>query len=422
MKLHELQEQRSQAVTAMRALADTVEKRGDDYTADEDKKHTDLKKQITDLDAKITRAKDVAELERSAPAVIQGNGKDGAYEDRARAFSITRAIAAACGDSVDAGREREISQEVAVRSGRKFAGIAVPDEVFQVERRTVTTTSGASLYPTAHRGDLFIDRLRDSLIVGNLGATILDGLVGDQEIPRQTASSTAQWVAEDAALTETDAGFDDVTLSPKTVGAMTSYSRRTLINAVPAIEQLVRSDLARQIANAIDNKAMQGTGTSNTPKGITKQTGITSVSLSTVTWAAVLEFAASIATANAAGGSMGWAMNAAAVKTFRTTLKETGLPGYIMEGTAELAGYAVATSQALPGAFDGTSPVAGTVIFGDWSSLLIGQWSGTDILVNPYGDAAYAKGRVQVRAMKDVDVAVRHIESFAISENLKIAE
>lgn len=425
MKLHEIQEQRSAAVSAMRALADKVEAENRDYSADEEKRHSDLKAEIATLDVKLQRAKDLAEAERTAPAIINGNGRDGSYEDRARSFSITKAIAAACGDNVDAGFEREISQEVARRSGRAFAGIAVPDEVFLVEARTHTvggSGSAAPLYPTQHRGDLFIDRLRDNLIVGSLGATVLDGLVGDQEIPRQTASSTAQWVAEDAALTESDAAFDDVKLSPKTVGAMTSFSRRTLINAVPSIEQLVRSDLAAQIAAAIDEKAMQGTGTANTPKGITKQTGIKTIDLTTVSWAAVLEFAASIATANALTGSLGWAMNAAAVKTFRSTLKESGLPGYLMEGTADLAGYRVATTQQLPGKYDATTAVAGTVIFGDWSSLLIGQWSGTDILVNPYGDAAYAKGRVQVRAMRDVDVAVRHVESFAISDDMTIAE
>ena len=61
-------------------------------------------------------------------------------------------------------------------------------------------------------------------MVGRLGATVLDGLVGTQSIPRQIASSTAQHVAEDAALTATDPNFDDVELAPKTVGAVTIAS------------------------------------------------------------------------------------------------------------------------------------------------------------------------------------------------------
>jgi hypothetical protein len=53
------------------------------------------------------------------------------------------------------------------------------------------------------------------------------------------------------------------------------------------------------------------------------------------------------------------------------------------------------------------------VIFGAWSQLLVGYWSGVDILVNPYESVAYMKGRVLMRIMRDCDVAVRHGKSFA---------
>jgi HK97 family phage major capsid protein len=424
MKLHELQEQRARAVAAMRAIADKAEAESRDYSEDEDKRHKALKAEITELDGKIARARDIAEAERAAPAIVHGVG-DGRFEDRARDFSITRAIAARLGDDVDAGFEREISQEVARRSGRKFQGIAVPDEVFFTERRTLLTSGdAASLVPNVHRADLFIDRLRASLITGRLGATVLDNLVGDQDIPRQTGSSTAQWVAEDGSLTETDPDFDDVQLRPKTVGAMTSFSRRTIINAVPAIEQLVRNDLSAQIANAIDAAALIGTGSGNTPTGIANVAGVHAASLAAPTWAGVLGFAAAIDMSDALMGSLGWAMNANAVKTFRSTLKESGDAGagYLMESASAMAGYPVATTSALPGAYDADTPVAATVVFGNWSDLLIGYWSGTDILVNPYETTAYAKGRVLVRAMRDVDVQVRHAESFAVADDLTIAE
>jgi hypothetical protein len=89
-------------------------------------------------------------------------------------------VIAALGEPVDIGRERELSTELRARNpGRKWAGIPVPDEVFRVERRAlgdnVMLTSGvaADLYPTQHRPDLFIDRLRSQLVVERLGATVL---------------------------------------------------------------------------------------------------------------------------------------------------------------------------------------------------------------------------------------------------------
>lgn len=430
MKLHELQESRTKAVIEMRTINEKAEAETRDYNDAEEKRHKELKGEVATLDKKIERARDVAEAERAAPAILHsGRIGDGAYEQRAREFSVTKAIRAALprdvgGGDVDAGFEREISQEVTRRSGRTFQGIAVPDEVFVTERRTLLVgSSAADLVPNVHRADLFIDRLRSSLVTGRLGATILDGLVGTVDIPRQTGSSTAQWVGEDGSLTETDAAFDDVTLAPKTVGAMTSYSRRTLLSAAPSVEQIVRNDLAAIIANAIDNKAMIGDGSSNTPTGITHTNGVPELTLAGPTWAQVLAFISTIQYADADQGGLGWAMNPHAVAKLRGTPKvaDDGSAGFLMDQPGQMAGYAAATTSALAGNPADSPDTPATVIFGDWRSLLIGYWSGTDLLVNPYETTAYAKGRVLVRAMRDCDVQVRHAQSFAFADDQPVS-
>lgn len=431
MRLHELQERRAAVATEMRGIADKAETENRDYTDAEDTKHKELRTELTALDKKIERARDVAEAERAAPAILHsGRLGDGQYEQRARGFSLVKAINARLGDPVDAGFEREISQEVARRSGRGFQGIAVPDEYFHVERRAfgdnVLTIGGnaADLYPNVHRADLFIDKLRSAIVVGRLGATVLDGLVGTNDIPRQTASATASWVGEDGSLSDTAPDFDDVTLAPKTVGAIASYSRRTLINARPSIENIVRNDLAAVVASAIDRAAMLADGSSNQPTGVVEQTDVHEITLSGgATWDKVLDFIASIQHADADVGGLGWAMNAWAVKTLRSTVRvpTDNSAGFIMEGPNALAGFPAAVTSALPGDPNGDpSPVAATIIFGAWSQLLVGYWSGLDVLVNPYETTAYQKGRVLIRAMRDVDVAVRHPESFAFADDMPV--
>jgi len=426
MKVHELQEARATAVVAMRALSDLAETEKRDLNSDEDKKFGDLKKEIGDLDKKIGRAQTLADAERSAPAIVHGRLGDGAFEERARDFSIVKCIRstlpANMGGAVDIGFEREIGGEVARRTGRAYEGFAVPDEIFLAERRTLLAgSSAADLIPNMHRADLFIDRLRNRLVVGRLGATYLDGLVGTVDIPRQTGSSTGQWVGEDGSLTETDAAFDDVTFAPKTVGAMTSYSRRTIINSSPAIENIVRADLAAVIASAIDEKAMVGTGASNTPTGITGA-GATELAVTTTpTWAQVLEFIAAIDADNALEGSLGWATNPHVVALMRAAVKVTSDAGagFIMDAPNALGGYPLLNTSALPGVAPAVTPqVNAALIFGDWSQLLVGSWTGIDILANPFETTAYAKGRVLVRAMKDVDVQVRHPEAFAFSDSI----
>jgi HK97 family phage major capsid protein len=418
MTIRDLLERRSSAVAQMRAITDAPAGKDGDLTDTQASEFTRLKDDLGNLEKRIERQQVVDDAERrvAAPAILTNGVGDGRYEDRAREFSLVKAINAALGEPVDAGFEREISAEVRARSGRPFIGIPVPDEIF-LERRTLLTSGAASdLYPTQHRDDLFIDRLRSALVVGRLGATVLDNLVGDQEIPRQIASSVAQHVAEDAALGETDANFDDVPLSPRTVGAVTSFSRRTLINARPSIEQLIRRDLASVIANAIDFQALFGDGVGNTPTGVANQANVQAATLAGPTWAQVLDFIASIQADDADIGSMGWVTSPQGVRVLRSTNKVAAEPdhGFIMDAPDRLAGYGLITTSAVPVA------VTTSAIFGAWSQLLVGYWSGTDLLLNPYEGAAYLRGRVLLRAMRDYDVAVRHGESFAVADNLTV--
>jgi hypothetical protein len=98
-KLHELQERRTAIVGEMRSIKDKAETEKRDYSDAEDKRHKDLKGELVALDRQIERARDVAEAERAAPAILHsGKLGDGAYEQRAREFSITKAIGNALGE------------------------------------------------------------------------------------------------------------------------------------------------------------------------------------------------------------------------------------------------------------------------------------------------------------------------------------
>lgn len=428
-KLHELQEARTAAVAEMRAMTDKAEVEKRDLTDIEDGRFKEMRSKVEDLDRQIERARFLAEAERSAPAILHHGAGDGRFEERARSFSLTKAITAQIQGGVDAGFEREISQEVARRSGRKFQGIAVPDQYLETRADPAgpitAGTEAASLIPNVHRADLYVDKLRANLLTGRLGATVLDNLVGDVDIPKAGNGSSAAWVAEDGTIGDSLPDFDDVTLRPKTVGAIVSYTRRTLINANPSIENILRADLAQTIAHAIDAAAILADGTGNTPKGIAHQTGVASVGMSSgPTWATVLEHIANVQAASAEGSAMGWAADPYAVKKMRATVKETsGTTGYIMDAANSLAGYPLLVSAALPG--DGKNPsgtpagIPSTLVFGDWSNLLVAYWSGLDILVNPYETTAFGKGRILIRALRDVDVAVRHVEAFTITTDLK---
>jgi HK97 family phage major capsid protein len=179
----------------------------------------------------------------------------------------------------------------------------------------------------------------------------------------------------------------------------------------------MRRDLAAVIAREIDYQALFGDGLLNKPLGVANQTSVNTPTLATPSWAEVLGVIASIQGADADVGSLGWAMNPLAVAALRAEPVATNGELMIMTEPRSLAGYPVAVSTAVPA---GGSPASAIVLFGAWSQLLVGYWSGLDLLANPYDSASYLRGRVMLRALRDCDVAVRHPESFAVASDLPL--
>lgn len=383
-----------------------------------------LRAEAEGLETRISRQAFVDDMDRRAAGTPLGSG-DARFDAEVRAFSIVRAIAARSGiEGIDAGREREVSAELSRRSGVAPRGILIPVEaVFArapgMEHRASNTTTGAAMIQTDVDMAGFIDRLRPASVVARAGATILPGLSGNLAVPRRTSSPGTAWVADGSALTPADGGFDQVTLSPKTVGAITEYSRGLLLQTSGAVEQVVRDDLAKGIGQAIDSAAIAGSGSAPTPLGILSTTGIGSVAIGTnggaLTYAAVQDLRGQVADTNAEVGTMAFVSN---TKVRRAIAKMVdGMQRPLGEDVV-MAGLPRMWSNNVPSnGTKGTGTGLSALVYGDWSACFVGVWSALDILVNPFGDA-YARGGVQVRAMASVDVALRHPESFAAIQDI----
>lgn len=341
-------------------------------------------------------------------------------------FSLVRAVNAAIDkDWSNAGLEREASLAVAQKLKRQPQGFFVPSEVLMSRDLNIgTATAGGHLVPTDHLGESFIDVLRARIRVIEMGATILNDLSGNVAIPRKTSASTAYWVAEGIAPTESQPAFDQVTLAPNTVGGFTDYTRKMLLQSSPDIENLVRNDLALTLATEIDRVAINGSGTGAEPTGILNTSGIGDVAGGTnglaPTWDHIVALEGEVSADNADTGNLGYMSNSAVRKKLKTTTKVSGDAGagFVWEpgnqpGFGILNGYRAATTNNVPNDLDkGTSTgVCSAIIFGNFTDLLIGYWSVLDVTVDPYTFSS--TGSVRIVALQDVDIAVRHAESFA---------
>jgi HK97 family phage major capsid protein len=252
-------------------------------------------------------------------------------------------------------------------------------------------------------------------VVG-LGATMMNDLVGNIAIPRQTGGASSYWVAESGAVTESQAAFDQVTMSGKTVGSMSDISRKMLLQSSLDVEAFVRNDLATSLALAIDSAAINGTGASNQPTGILNTSGIGSVVGGTngaaPDWADIVDLESELALDNADIGSLGFLTNAKVRGKLLQTEKASSTGQYVWAENNTLRGYNAAVSNQVPSNLTkGSSSVCSAILFGNWSDLIIGTWGGIDINVDT--STGSSSGTVRVVALQDVDIAVRHAESFA---------
>jgi HK97 family phage major capsid protein len=420
-KILEWRQTRAKQIADARAMLDKAEDEKRDLTGEESVQYNALLSQAEKLQAQIEREERQQQMEGSIAASQQpaASAHIGMNQREVQKYSLVRAIwASVQNDWRGAELEREASVAVARQLRREPQGFFVPADWAQRDLVVGTNTAGGHTVQTELLAQSFITLLRNSMMVRAAGATILSDLTGNIAIPRQTGGATAYWVAENGAPTESQQAFDQVTMTPKTVGAFTDMSRRLLMQSSLDVEAFVRGDLATVLGLAIDLASMHGSGSSNQPLGIAGTSGIGSVAGGTnglaPAWSHLVSLETEVAIDNADINRLAYVTNAKVRGKLKQVEKATNTGLFLWaDGAQPINGYpAYISNQVSSTLTKGTSSgVCSAIFFGNWADLIIGLWGGLDILVDPYtGSTA---GTVRVVALQDVDIAVRHPESFA---------
>ena len=328
-----------------------------------------------------------------------------------RAFSVFKAIRA-ISDKTWKGAEFELEchNEILKRTGLQEAvhgGFYMPLDIQKRDLTVGTPTAGGNLVATDLQASSFIDLLRARSLMAQLGATMLPGLVGNLTVPKLTGAASAFWLTnESTGITESQQTVGQLALSPKNLGAYTELSRQLMLQSTPAAEAMIMNDLAKVLALAIDLAGFEGSGSSGQPTGIANTGGIGSVTGTSIDLAKVIEFQTDVATANALSTG----------SAYVTTPSVAGL----LKGRARISSTDSKTlweGNTLDGNVDGfratttTQLTAASMIFGDFSQVVIGEWGMLEIALNPY--AAFATAITGIRAIQSVDVGVRQAAAFS---------
>ncbi len=427
-KPFEIRKELSGKVERFEELA-TKDKRSEEETSEMTTLRTDIRNLTNDLD-------DAELIEAGKKRFASDHISDKERKEVAK-FSFHRAINEYIrkGNSMDNvdGLEGEMHKEAEKErslvgvSGSRVKGIGVPLMVLENSRISRAST-GQNVTTAADGGNLvqdepymFIESLKNALVITGLGARFLTGLIGNLPLLRG-GSFSAAWVAEGSNVSFTKEAFSKATLIPKNLMVAGALSKQLLVQTANVAEMMIRDELIAALAQGIQNAAINGSGTGAEPIGILNTSGIGSVALGTdgaaIDWANIVKLETEIAQDNVIG-DIAYLTNAKVRGKLKTTLKSTGVAGYIWENN-EVNGYRAAMTNAVPSNLTkGTGTGLSAIIAGVWNQLFIGMWGGLDIVVDQFTRADY--NEIKLVFSEFADVELRNNETFSASKDVLTA-
>lgn len=276
-------------------------------------------------------------------------------------------------------------------------------------RAAMSTGGNANVQDTDHLASQFIYNLRNRLVLGRLGLTMLTGLEGNVEIPGGNANIAAAWLAsEDADAAESNPSFRKITMTVKDVAVYTDMTRRMLQQSTIDVEAYVRMQIMEAMAQGIDLAGFYGTGASGQPTGVTQTAGIGSETFSAEfpTRGEIIDMFSAIATTNQTGEPV-FVGNAAMRGGMMKQAIDTGSGLFLMSRMNEIiTGHT----------FEMTNQITnGDLIAGVWSDMIMGTWGGLEL--DRSTEAKFLSGGLRLRAIQSVDFGVRRVGSFVLGND-----
>ena len=273
------------------------------------------------------------------------------------------------------------------KSGLSYSGqIQLPVEERGDAVAATVATDGKEIVATDKLN--ILSPLMGKSILAEAGATFLTGLVGNISIPNYTGS-TCGWKGELEAADNGKGTFGSVELSPKRLTAYIDISKQFLTQDSVGAEEMLRADIVNSLVAKLEQTIFGDAAGDNTkPAGIFNGAEVAAPSYQGVceAEAAVTDYS----------GEKRFVMSPTAKSAFKqATISGTKSDLRLLLEDGEVDGYPVS---------DSSNVVAGGYAFGDFSELVVAQWGGIDIVVDPYTLATKNAIRLVINAYFDAKV------------------
>lgn len=361
----------------------------------------------------------------AARSVVDPNSPEA---KEAKRFSISKFLREGmAGAEALTGLEKEMSEEglrEMSRAGKvSERNLVIPSIVLRsIDVNNVATATEGKEFAQVTRMS-YLEALQNALVCQKLGAVYMDGLQGNVRIVKG-GTATAGWYSEADAASMQKISFSAVNMTPKRLQVLAGYTMDLLKQTSLSVDKIILNELIRAHAAGLDAAAFTGTGSNGQPTGILNTTGIGAVVMGTnggaLTRDKLIDLETEVAQDNALFGALAYVTNSKVAGKMKKTESVTGYPDWLLED-GKANGYPVAITNAIPSNLTkGTaSQVCSAMIFGNFNELLIGQWGGLDVIIDPF--ASKAKAIIEVTLFAYHDILVRRPEAFAAVQDLLTA-
>lgn len=304
----------------------------------------------------------------------------------------------------------------------------------RIERRDMTATGGTNLnqggYVIATEKMGVLDALFNALVLREAGAQVLTGLTGNFDWPRLTMGTPAAHKGENVDGAEQSPTVSGASFSPHRLPGYIELSDQLLLQSGQVIEAIVNRNVNEQVTSQIEGFAIEGTGSNDQPVGILSTTGIGAVAGGTngaaPDWTDIVNLEAKVNIANANRGTLHYLTNYKVKAMLNTTPKVASTDSrMILEDSASamLNGYKplFTNNVAATRTKGSASGVCSSIIFGQFSDLVIGFWSGINLeMVRDFSQAKAGKRALVFNVYGDSNV-IRPASFSAMKDALTTA-
>ena len=372
-----LTDKKEQLKIKAESLLNEARKEARKLSADEETEYNDLCKQIADVDNELRDLNDKLNNKETKTTMKEN-------------FSLLKAVRAiANNQTLDERSQEVVNAGIAEmrKSGQSYSG----QIVLPVEERAAVVAGTATNGQEAVAEDKLniLAPLRDALVLSAAGANFMTGLVGNVSIPTYSGT-TVGWAGEVDAAKDGAGTFGEVELSPKRLTAYVDISKQFLIQDSASAEALLRKDIVDSLSNKLEATIL-GAVAGDATKPAVLFAGVTA-DTAAITFADILKMEQTLEEKNV-GGNIKFIASPAAKAILRTTAvggTKSDLR-MLMEGN-EIDGISTLVTNGM---------TSKGLILGNFNDLVIGQWGGIDLTVDPYTQAANGKIRLVVNAYFD---------------------